>query len=99
MNLWQKIFNKDVLDLFLKVILSAGKVLLGAIAKDLFEVCKLAVNEAEKQDLDGAHKFEFAYKFIVQHVGEPSEIMKFIIKIFVEALVLEIKKRKGLITF
>ncbi len=87
--------RQDKVQLFLKILLKAAIVVGGQVCQDAMNIVKKNVIAADSEDIPGYKKFEMVYKQSLSELGDPVGVMKYIIKIFIEAVVIDLKEKRG----
>ena len=91
MSWFSVFFKQDKVQLFLKILLKAAIVVGGQVCQDAMNIVKRNVIAVDAQDIPGYKKFEVVYKQSLADLGDPAGIIKYIIKIFIEAVVIDLK--------
>lgn len=90
-------FRRDKTQMFIKLITKIALVMLGRVGDDIFNIVRECVIHAEQAGGAGETKWKNAMNCIKKKIGEPTGVAKYLIKIFIEAAVIEIKKNKGIL--
>lgn len=94
-----QLFNSDKKKVFIRILIKAVAVLWGKVSQDLYYTVKRNVVAVDELNITSDKKWEKAYKGIVSDLGDVDGILKYLVRIFIEAAVIELKNEKGLITF
>ncbi len=82
------------MQVFIGLVKKAGKILLGQLAEALWNAAAAKVIEVDPKPIPGEEKFKEVYEGVKGDMVDLPTLGKFVLKIFIEALVAQLKNQK-----